>query len=83
MNSDGASTLCEVAYLFKLDEILWASEDDAQMVGIWCDEAVRIVKCGYTVARLVFSFALDTVRSPIIVTFLLEVRRSKQIQNYD
>jgi hypothetical protein len=36
--------LCAAAYLIKLDEILWVSENDAQMVGIWCDEGVRIVK---------------------------------------
>ena len=83
-NSDGAwFTLCEVAYLFKLHKILWVNEDDAQMVGVWRDEGVRIVKCGYTVARLVFSFALDTLRSSIIVTFLLEIRRSKQFEDYD
>ena len=83
-NSDGARfTLCDVAYFFELDEILWVSEDDAQMVGVWCDEGVRIVKCGYTITRLVFPFALDTLRSPIVVTLLLEIWRSKQIEDYD
>ena len=53
------------------------------MVGIWCDEGVRIVKRGYTITRLVFPFALDTLRSSIVVTLLLEIWRSKQIEDYD
>jgi hypothetical protein len=40
-NADGTRfTLHDVAYLLKLGEIVWISEDKTEMVGVWCDAGV-------------------------------------------
>lgn len=70
----------DVAYLLKVEEIVWLSKYDTEMVGISRDAFMGIVDRGYTIARLVFPFAFDTLWSPVVVTFLLEAGWRMQIE---
>jgi hypothetical protein len=82
-NTDGTRfTAYDVAYLLKLEEIVMLSRDNAEMVGVWCDAGMSIVDCGYTIARLVPPFALDSLWGPVIITFLFEAGWSMQVE-YD
>jgi len=72
--------LCNVAYPFERGEVFWVSKKDPQVMCVWGDSGMGKINRGNTVTRLEFAFALDALRSPTIVTFLLEVRRCTQIE---
>jgi hypothetical protein len=82
-NTDGTRfTPYDVAYLLKLEEIVMLSRDNAEVVGVWCNAGVGVVDRGYTIARLVPPFALDSLWGPVIITFLFEAGWSMQVE-YD
>ena len=82
-DADGTRfTAYDVAYLFEFKEIVLLSKDNTEMVGVFRDAFMGIVNRGYTIARLVPPFALDTWWGPVIITFLLEVGWRMQIK-YD
>jgi hypothetical protein len=83
-NADGTGfTLCVVAYLLELDEIFWVRKNDTKVVRVWSDSSMRGVNRRYTVARLVFPFAFDPLRSTAIVALLLKIWRCMQIEYND
>ena len=75
--------LCDVAYLLELVEIVSLSKNNTQMMCVWSDAAMGEVNRRYTVARLEFPFALDSLWSPTVVTFLLKGGRRIQIEYND
>jgi hypothetical protein len=72
-----------VAYLLELAEIVSLSKNNTQMMCVWSDAAMGEVNRRYTVARLEFPFALDSLWGPTVVTFLPKGGRRIQIENND
>jgi hypothetical protein len=63
--------LCDISFR---TEVFWASKKNPEVVCVWGRRTNR----GNTITRLELgelAFALDALRSPTIVTFLLEVRK--------
>ena len=76
-------TLCDMTYLFEFEEVVRVSKKNTQMMCVWSDAGMRWVNRRYAIARLEFAFALDTLRSPTVVAFLLKVWRCTQIKYND
>jgi len=80
-NADGTGfTSYGAAYVLKLEEIVLHSKDNTEMVGVWCDAGVGTIDRRYTIARLAFPFALDTLWGPVIIAFLLETGWRMQLK---
>lgn len=75
--------LCDVAYLLELREFIRVSEKYPEVMRIWGDSGMCRVNRDNSVTCLEFAFTLDALRSPTIVTFLLEVRRCTQVEYND
>lgn len=75
--------LCNVAYPFEVGEVFWISKNDPNVMRVWGDSGMRRVNRGNTITCLEFAFALDALRNPTIVTFLLEARRCTQVEYND
>jgi hypothetical protein len=83
-NADGTGfTLCDEAYFLEVGEICWVRKKDTEVRCVRRDAGMRGVNRRNTVARLVSPFALDTLRSPTVVAFLLKIWRGMQIEYND
>jgi hypothetical protein len=77
--------LSDVAYPLELGELLWVNQKDPYMMSIRGDLGMGGVNRRNTVTCLEspFAFALDTLRSPTVVAFLLKVWGRTQIEYND
>jgi hypothetical protein len=73
---------CIFAYCLEFEEVIRVGEDDAELMGIWSNGGMSIIKRRNAITCLVYPLTPDAFGDAIIIAPLFEARRRMQIE-YD